>query len=75
MKIWGSVFQISGVPDLIGSVDGLFFSFEVKTASGAVKPLQWVTIERIRASGAVSEVVRSPQQAVDFVRKRLVEAR
>ena len=68
VKIWGGPFQVAGTPDLIGSVYGFFFAFEVKTATGKASPLQLHTLELIRDAGACAEIVRSPDEAVQHVK-------
>lgn len=71
-KVWGGPFQQAGIPDILGCCCGLFFAFEVKTDEGETSKIQDVTIEDIRElGGGVAEVVRTPEEAVRFVKKAL----
>ena len=77
VKFWGGPFTPAGVPDLIGSVDGLFFALEVKLPRRGSEPseIQLKTIARIvLEGGGVSTVVRSPQEAEYVVNRALAEA-
>jgi Holliday junction resolvase len=74
VKIWGGPFQ-SGIPDLIGCVQGLFFALEVKTAKGKASTLQLETIHEIVTEGfGASTVVRTVKHAIQFVRDSLEAA-
>lgn len=66
-KTHGGMYGTAGIPDIIACVDGRFFAFEVKTASGKATPLQETTIRKILAAGGTAAVVRS----VDEVRALL----
>lgn len=71
-KVHGGPFQAAGIPDLIGCVEGLFFGFEVKTATGAPSEIQIFTLRAIRQKGgAVAKIVRTPEAAVAHVRKAI----
>lgn len=71
-KVHGGPFQVAGLPDLIGCVDGMFFGFEVKTATGSTSKLQDYTLEQMRErGGAHVYVVTSPEEAVRYVRRAL----
>lgn len=73
-KHWGGPFSPAGIPDLIGCVDGLFFGLEVKLPNdkrSKTSEIQDETIADIIAAGGVALVVRSPQEAVQAVRKTL----
>ena len=71
VKIWGGPFQKAGVPDLLGCVDGCFFAFEVKTETGKATPLQLHTLDLIEQAGGCAHIVRSPEEAVNYVTSRL----
>ena len=58
------MYGTAGIPDIISCVNGKFFAFEVKTATGKATPLQETTIRKILAAGGTAAVVRS----VDEVR-------
>lgn len=72
-KVWGGPFQTAGVPDLVGTVEGLFFALEVKLPKrGRVSDIQRITIDRIKShGGAVASVVEDEEQALDIVRQAL----
>jgi hypothetical protein len=74
-KVWGGAFQVSGIPDLIGCCHGLFIAFEVKTDTGRVRPLQEWTIDEIRKWGGLAEVVRSPEEAIEYLEQHLAQFR
>ena len=63
-KTHGGMYGTAGIPDIIACVNGRFFAFEVKTATGKVTALQKATLQKILASGGTAEIVRS----VDEVR-------
>jgi len=58
MKVHGGGFQRSGVPDIIGVIDGRFFAIEAKTVDGVLSKLQEVTLEDIRRCGGLTTVAR-----------------
>ena len=66
-KTHGGMYGTAGIPDIIACIDGSFFAFEVKTATGKVTALQKATLQKILASGGTAAVVRS----VDEVRALL----
>ena len=67
-KIHGGVYGTAGIPDIIACVDGRFFAFEVKTASGKTTPLQQATIRKILAAGGTALVARSVDEVRDALR-------
>lgn len=67
MKVHGSMYQKSGVPDILVCVNGRFVGIEVKRPGGIVSPLQQLNIDDIHKSGGVAFVAYS----VDDVRKQL----
>jgi hypothetical protein len=80
VKIVGSYRQRSGLPDLLVVVEGLLFAFEVKfirpgeSRQHAVEratALQLSELRKLRAAGAVAEVVTSPAEALALIRERL----
>lgn len=71
-KIWGGgPYQHAGIPDLLGCVDGYFFAFEVKEDDGEPSELQLDEIDEIRDAGGVASIVRTPQEAVAFVKEKI----
>lgn len=71
VKIWGGPFQQAGLPDLFGCVDGYFFGLEVKTPKGKPTALQLHMIEKIKQAGGGAAIVRSPDEAVEYVERFL----
>jgi len=50
--------SIRGVPDIIGSVSGVFFALELKRHKKAIaRPLQKYTIDKINQSGGLGFIV------------------
>ena len=72
LKIHGSPYQESGIPDLVCCIQGTFFGLEVKEDEDDEATLtQLRMIRRIRQAGGYAEVVRSPEEALDFVELHL----
>ena len=61
-KTHGGMYGTSGIPDIIACVEGRFFAFEVKTATGKATLLQEATIRKILAAGGTAAVVRSADE-------------
>ena len=59
----------SGVPDIVGCYEGVFFGIEVKTPStiGNVSKLQEYNIDQIRISGGHSIVAADVETVEDFI--------
>jgi predicted transcriptional regulator with HTH domain len=62
-KTHGSEFQISGLPDLVGCLDGLFVAIEVKRPGKDASLNQLAVIKRIRRAGGIAFVARSIKEA------------
>lgn len=67
MKVHGSMYQKSGVPDILACINGRFVGIEVKRPGGIVAPLQDWVMSEIRESGGVAFVAYS----VDDVKQQL----
>jgi hypothetical protein len=67
-KVHGGMFQQAGVPDIVGCKNGRFFALEVKTEAGTPTKLQEYVMNKIKAAGGISGVVRSVEDA-----KRLLD--
>ena len=67
-KTHGGVYGTAGIPDIIACVDGRFFAFEVKTASGKATQLQQATVRKILSAGGTALVVRSVDEVRDALR-------
>ena len=68
-KMHGNEFMESGIPDLIGVVEGHFFALEVKhpdTGHG-VTPIQQAQLDRLEEAGATVAVVESVDEAIAVV--------
>lgn len=63
-KSHGSVFQLIGLPDIIGCYHGRFIAFEVKrSAAETLTARQEYAISRIRKAGGVALRIHSAQMA------------
>lgn len=60
----------SGVPDIIGCYEGIFFGIEVKTTTtkGNVSKLQEYNLDKIVSSGGHSLVAWELEQVEDFIK-------
>ena len=67
-KTHGGVYGTAGIPDIIACVNGRFFAFEVKTASGKATQLQQATVRKILAAGGTALVARSVDEVRDALR-------
>lgn len=68
MKIHGSAFQVSGIPDILGCYRGQFVGLEVKRPEIAVEGLsarQRLMFKRIRQAGGIPRVVVSTKEALE----------
>jgi Holliday junction resolvase len=59
LKVHGSMYQKSGVPDILCCLDGRFVGIEVKRPGGIVSSLQQFNIDEIHTSGGVAFVAYS----------------
>jgi hypothetical protein len=69
MKIHGSNWQKSGVPDWLILRDGRYVWIEVKTPRGAVRPIQAYQIGQLEKCGADVWIVRSLEEFVDVMER------
>lgn len=53
----GSMFQVAGIPDIIGVVNGKFIALELKAEKGTPSQLQLRIIRLIKAAGGYAKVV------------------
>lgn len=58
-KMHGGMYSTAGIPDIICCYNGIFYAFEVKTATGKPTALQTKTIRRIKDAGGHVFIVRS----------------
>lgn len=53
----GSMFQVAGIPDIIGVVNGRFIALELKADNGKPSPLQIRNIDLIANAGGYAKFV------------------
>lgn len=71
-KVHGGPFQVAGIPDLLGCVNGLYFGLEIKVpGKGKLSAIQIDTLQRINDAGGYAAEITSAQEAVDFVYSHL----
>ncbi len=59
-----------GSSDLIGiTPDGRFLAIETKTAKGRIRPEQQRFIDAVREKGGIAGIARSPEDALDLLRR------
>lgn len=68
LKIHGSPYQEGGIPDLLCCIDGVFFGLEAKEDDNEATPSQLDMMKRIRLAGGYATEIRSPEEAVDYVK-------
>lgn len=67
---------ISGTPDIMGHMGGLFFSLEAKANGKRPTPLQALKLEEIRATGGFASVIQPRNKEeilhalIEYVRSR-----
>lgn len=69
----GSPMTRSGVPDILGGTQRVFFALEIKTKNDVLSVLQRYTIDLINDDAGYALVVSTPQEAVSFVKEILNE--
>lgn len=63
----------AGIPDIAHIENGRYFGFEVKRPKiGKATAIQLATIEKIRAAGGVAEIVSSPEEVEEVLRRELL---
>lgn len=70
-KVHGSAFQMAGIPDLVGSIEGRFVALEVKVPGNKLTDLQAATLDRLRKAGALAAKVESPKEALTILEEGL----
>jgi hypothetical protein len=66
-KVWGSEFQMSGVPDISGVYEGRSVWCETKMPGNKPSPIQWYRIDQIRASGGFVVIAYSVSEALEML--------
>lgn len=54
VKFHANFFTKSGIPDIIGSLDGRFFGIEIKASYNKLSEAQEIQIELINEAGAIA---------------------
>lgn len=73
MKVHGGMFQVGGIPDIIGCHKGQFYAFEVKTPEKYAKPDHGLTprqqkmLADIERGGGFTRPVRSVEQVMNIM--------
>ena len=67
VKYQAGVYGITGVPDLLLCVKGMFIGLEVKGPSGKPTEAQMLQRAKILKSGGICEVVRSLDEAIEVI--------
>lgn len=67
-KEHGSIYGVSGLPDIICCYKGKFVAFEVKTEKGRLSKLQEFMITKINGSGGMAFKVTSLQEVKDILK-------
>lgn len=76
IKVHGSSYQLTGVPDIIGVFGGRFFALEVKRPKhGRLTVLQAVVMRKIREAGGLVREVRSLEEAMAALEEVRLNAR
>lgn len=69
-KVHGSIFQPSGIPDILACIDGKFVAIEVKrTKGGVISPLQKAQIEKIKENGGIAGVASSMEEFLEILKE------
>lgn len=74
-KNHGNEYMMSGLPDIAGVGEGIFFGLETKMPGkhGDTSPKQDLVRDQIREAGGLYAVVTSPAEAVRVVRAHIKE--
>lgn len=72
-KMHGSEYMESGIPDLIGCIEGKFVAIEVKhpDTSHDVTPIQQARMDRIHEAGAIVLVAEDSEEAIEVINRIL----
>lgn len=69
-KVHGSIFQPSGIPDILACINGKFVAIEVKrTKGGVVSPLQKAQIQKIKENGGIAGVASSMEEFLEILKE------
>lgn len=66
----GSIFQSSGIPDIIACINGRFVGIEVKRSDGGqISPLQKLKLKQIENAGGVGIEARSVREVQERLKR------
>jgi archaeal holliday junction resolvase (hjc) len=69
-KVHGSIFQPSGIPDILACINGKFVAIEVKRSKGGiVSPLQKAQIQKIKENGGIAGVACSTEEFLEILKE------
>lgn len=69
-KVHGSIFQPSGIPDILACINGKFVAIEVKRSEGGIiSPLQKAQIQKIKENGGIAGVACSMEDFLDILKE------
>lgn len=69
-KVHGSIFQPSGIPDILACINGRFVAIEVKRSKGGiVSPLQKAQIAKIKENGGIAGVASSMEEFLEILKE------
>ena len=67
-KVHGSVWMMAGLPDIVCCYKGQFLTFETKMPDGGdASPIQKIVHSKITKAGGLVVVVRSVEQALQYL--------
>jgi hypothetical protein len=68
-KEHGGMYGTAGLPDIIACVNGRFFAFEVKAASGKLSKIQEITLKRINDAKGHAFKVTSVKEVTQILER------
>lgn len=69
-KVHGSIYQPSGIPDILACINGKFVAIEIKRSKGGVvSPLQKAQIEKIKENGGIAGVATSMEEFLEILKE------
>ena len=69
-KVHGSIYQPSGIPDILACINGKFVAIEVKRSDGGVvSPLQKAQIQKIKENGGIAGVACSMEEFLEILKE------
>jgi hypothetical protein len=66
-KVHGGPFQLDGIPDLVGCIDGLFCGFEVKEPGEESSKIQLHRVSQIKKAGGCAGIVESFEDCIKLM--------